>query len=454
MAVTPVILQDDAGQLYAVGLEWKRIVVSGTGAVAEQSGYEFANKAGSNRLTFTRDVKRDEVRGVGHAKFAKADFEALSLAQAFALRYDATDRVVCAITLGQNQVWVCAVSEGMVVNGYDFVASEEDASARIRELAKRYPDGSLVPYGDSSILSDAQMLTLQELQEMARQHASDCSMQPTRKNQVAMRKVATILGVLLLVMGAKYGFDEYRRYRTAEAARLAAEASKPQLNAQQAWDAGLAAWIEKSSQATPRALEQLLTGLGAMPPVIEGWMLVGADCTRTGARWGCLGRFERASATRTTTAQFLGALPAGWEADWGGIDKAVARFGFDAESHKVSIDSLRDSKGMLLPLLSRLQKDSRAFGKAEISAAIAVPVELPKNPDGSAIVIDPDTVKPIVVAMEVTVNGPLRSFYVLLDQPISWRSLRLSIEKEINADAPNKSRIMVTEAKGDVYAIK
>lgn len=454
MAATPVILQDEAGQVYAVGLEWKRIVVSGSGAAAEQSGYEFANKAGSNRLTFTRDAKRNEVRGVGHAKFAKSDFEALSLAQAFAMRFDTTARAVAAIALEQGLVWVCAVSEGMVVNGYDFVADSEEATARIRELARRYPEGALVQYGDGGILPDAQILTLQEMQEMARQHASDCQMQPTRKNQVALRKLLTILGVLVLVLASKYGYDHYKRYRAAEAARQAADAAKPQLSAQQAWDQGLAAWAENSSQATPRALQQLLVGLSGVPAVVSGWNLVGIDCTRVKARWGCVGSFERSVATRTTTMQFLNSLPTGWEADWGSLDKAVARFGFDADAHKVSVPSLRDSKETLLPLLGHLQNNSRAFGKMEIGPAAAVPVELPKNPDGSAIVIDPSTVKPIVVSMEVIANGPLRSFYKLVDQPVSWRVIRISISNNVTPDSPEKSRILVTEAKGDVYAIK
>lgn len=454
MSVTPVILQGESGQIYAVGLEWKRIVVSGVGAAAEQSGYEFANKAGSNRLTFTRDAKRDEVRGVGHAKFAKPDFEALSLAQAFAMRFDTATRAVVAISLGDGMVWVCAVSEGMVVNGYDFVASPEEAAARIRELSKRYPDGALAQYGDGGVLPDAQILTLQEMQESASQHASDCQMLPTRKNQAALRMMLTILGFLVFVFALKYGYDFYKRYRAAEMARQAAEAATPQLSAQQAWDIGLAAWVEKSSQATPRALQQLLDGLGGVPSAVSGWDLVGIDCTRARARWGCTGSFERSVATRTTTMQFLNSLPPGWEADWGSLDKAVARFGFDADAQRVSVPSLRDSKSVLLPLLGHLQNHSRAFAKMEIGPAAAVPVELPKNQDGSAIVIDPSTVKPIVVSMEVIASGPLRSFYTLVDQPVSWRVIRIAISNNVMPDSPEKSRILVTEAKGDVYAIK
>ena len=454
MAVTPVILQDDSGQIFAVGLEWKRIVVSGSGLAAEQSGYEFANKAGSNRLTFTKDVKGDEVRGVGHAKFAKGDFEALSLAQAFALRHGPTERAVCAIPLNDDLVWVCAVSEGMVVNGYDLVASEAEALERIRELSKRYPDGALVHFGDGALLPEAQILTLQELQDMARQHASDCRMQPTRKNQVALRKTVSILVVLCLIVGAKYAFDQYRRYRVAETARLAALAAKPQISAQQAWDKGLGDWLEGSSQATPRALGQLLDGLSAVRTEISGWELQEVACSRAKTRWGCTANFQRPAATRVTTAQFLASLPAGWKADWGGVDKAVARFGFDAEANKVSLTSLGDSKETLLPLLGHLQHNSRAFGKVEIGQAVAVPVVLPKNPDGSAIVIDPAKVKPIVVATEVVLNGPMRSFYKMLDQPISWKSIRLDISRTAIADSPSKSRLMVTEAKGDVYAIK
>ena len=289
---------------------------------------------------------------------------------------------------------------------------------------------------------------------MARQHASDCRMQPTRKNQVALRKIASILGVLVLIVGGKYGFDQYRHYRSAEAAKLAALAQKPQISAQQAWDRGLAAWLEGSSQATPRALGQLLDGLGTVPTSIAGWELQTVACSRAKTRWGCTASFSRPSATRVTTEQILGALPSGWKADWGGIDKAVARFDLEAEANKVSLASLRDSKETLLPLLGHLQHNSRAFGKVEIGQAVAVPVVLPKNPNGSEIVIDPSKVKPVVVATEVTIDGPMRSFYKLLSQPVSWRVFHLSISRAVVPDSPAKSRIMVTEAKGDVYAIK
>ena len=126
----------------------------------------------------------------------------------------------------------------------------------------------------------------------------------------------------------------------------------------------------------------------------------------------------------------------------------------EAEANKVSLASLRDSKETLLPLLGHLQHNSRAFGKVEIGQAVAVPVVLPKNPNGSEIVIDPSKVKPVVVATEVTIDGPMRSFYKLLSQPVSWRVFHLSISRAVVPDSPAKSRIMVTEAKGDVYAIK
>jgi len=452
MAVSPIIIQDDAGKLFALGLEWKRIVVSASGAAAEQAGYETAYKAGSNRLVFSKDPKRGDVTGVGHAKLAKADFEALSLAQAFVLRHEASDRAVVALTIEPGKVWVCAVSEGMVVNGFDFVADESDALERVSSFMKRFPDGAVIQWGD--VLPDAQVVTLDELQETATLHASDCKLVPTQKNQAAFRKMVVILGVLLLLLAAKSAFDYYKRYRAAEAARIAAESAAPRINAQEAWDQGLAAWVQKSSQATPFALQQLLTGLAATPVKVAGWDLKAVDCMRTGGRWGCVGSFERSAMTRTTTEQFLRSLPVGWEADWGSMNKAAARFGFDAQANKVSIQSLRESKATLLPLLGHLQANSRAFERVEIGSAAAVPVELPKNPDGSAIVIDPSTVKPLVVSMEVTVAGPLRSFYKLVDQQVSWRVLRLTISNNVTPDSPEKSVLQVTEAKGEVYAIK
>ncbi len=451
MAVTPIIIQDGSGKLFALGLEWKRIVVSASGAAAEQAGYETAHKAGSNRLVFSKDSKGG-VTGVGHAKFAKSDFEALSLAQAFALRHDAQDRAIIALTIEPGQIWVCATSEGMVANGYDFIAGEDEARERIQNFLRRWPDGSVTQWGD--FIADAQVATLEEIQETAVQHASDCKFVPTQKNQAALRKLGVIVGVLIFVLAAKSGFDYYKRWRAAESARIAAEQAAPQIDPQEAWNQGLAAWVAKSSQASPFALQQLLTGLSAVPVKLAGWELKTIDCTRAGQRWGCVGGYERSAATRSTTEEFLRSLPVGWEADWGGMNKAAARFGFEAQANKVSIPSLRESKETLLPILNHLQRNSRAFERAEIGPAAAVPIELPKNPDGSAIVIDPSTVKPLVVYSEVHVTGPLRSFFKLTEQPVSWRVLRVSIATNTTADSPEKSVIQVNEAKGDIYAIK
>lgn len=453
--MVPVILQGSDGKLFAVGLQWKRIVIteddaSGSSNASERSAYSIASSAKSNRLVFTRGGK-NEVKAVGHGKFDKHDFGALSLAQAVTLRFDNKVKCVVAIALPDQRVWVCAIAEGMVVNGFDFVESAAEASQRVRDFAKRYPEGSIAYYGD--LLPDSQYMNLQELQEIAVAHES-CAMAPVRKNELE-RKRLILIGVGILALGvAKVGFDKYQAHKQAEAARLAAEASVPQVSAQEAWDKGVAQWLESSSQATPNALSQVLGAVQKIPLDISTWTFKAADCNRAGKQWACTVQYERIPGLRGSTESFLASIPGDWKASWGAMDKASATFTTQAEANKVDLAMLVEAPKASLPLLSHFQSNSRAFIKLDIGPAAAVPITPAPQPDGKPTVVDPSTIKPVIVSMEVTAAGPLRSMHVLTGQQISWRVLKFARTDKITPDSPEKSVLMVTEAKGDIYALK
>lgn len=445
-----ILVSEDERYRFVLGLNWKRIVVSGSPQASENAAYEHASREKSTALVFTRGA-RGEVRAVGHARLAKGDMGAMSLAQAFAFRHDPQNRSICAISLDAEQAWVCAVADGMVVNGYDIVVSHDEALVKVREFESKHPAGSVSRYGDIS--ASCEVLTLDELEDIAVANAAQCTFLPVKKNEAAQRKLILVLTLLAFVFGGQYGYDEYKKYKRRQAEALAEANKLPSIPAQKAWEAGLAAWVEGSSQATPLALEQVLSLIGSAPTKIVGWELKTIDCNRDSSTWNCVGNYERLAELRSTTRDFLTALPKGWEADWGGMNKVSVRFSGPADQGKVVIDSLKNAKEMTLPLLGYLQNHSRAFSKTEVGAAASVPVIIPKQPDGTPTVLDPSTVKPHVVSMEVAVAGPLRSFYKLKGQPISWRLIRFSIANT-TTDAPNASSLSVTDARGDIYAIK
>lgn len=445
-----ILLSDDESHRFALGLKWKRIVVSGSPQASESAAYEYAAKDKSTALVFARG-SRGEVRAVGHTKLSKSDMGALSLAQAFTLRHDPQNRYICAITIGPDQVWVCAVADGMVLNGYDTVVSHEDALLKLGEFEAKQPSGSFSKYGDVS--ASCEVLTLEELQDIAIANAASCSFGPVRKSEAARKKLLLIFAVLAVVAAGQYGYDEYKKYKRRMAAAAALANQELSISAQQAWDTALADWVAGSSQATPYALDQVLALIGSAPAKIVGWELKTIDCNRSAKVWSCVGNYDRLEALRSTTQDFLSALPAGWEADWGGMNKVSTRFSNSAEEGRVNVAGLQNAKDVSLPLLTYLQNHSRAFTKADVGAAASVPLIFPKQPDGTDIVIDPSTVKPQVVSMEVSVAGPLRSFYKLKGQPISWRVFRFAVANN-SATEPNSSDLSVTDARGDVYAIK
>lgn len=447
-----IISSPDGAHSIALGLTWKRIVVSGSAAASEAAAYEHARQAGSNSLVFTRG-SRGEVRAVGHAKLAAKDQGALSLAQALTQRHDHRNRYICAIRLPEDPglAWVCAVAEGLVVNGFDVVVEVEDAQSRVRDFVAKFDLGTVSIYGD--VDEEAEPLSIEDLVDIATEQIDICAFSPVKKNAAAQRKLLVIFLVLLGVVAAQYGYGHYKEYRRKRAEALAESLKKPSISAQQAWDRGLAAWVASSSQATPFALDQVLALVGQAPTELVGWELKTVDCNRAATTWGCVANYERIAETRATTQDFLRAMPKGWAADWGGMNKVAARFSGPAEAAPVVISSLQEAKALSLPLLGYLQNHSRAFTKAEVGAAASVPVDVPKQPDGTAIVIDYSTVKPAVVSMEVAINGPLRSMYKLKGQPVSWRVLKLALSTN-TGDGPSVSRLNVTDARGDLYAVK
>ena len=446
----PLLLATPDGRKFVAGLTWKRIVVSGSPQASEAAAYEYAAREKSNSLVFTRGA-RGEVRAVGHAKLPKNAAGALALAQALALRHTPHDRYISAITIGEDQVWVCAIAEGMVVNGFDLVVTTDEAIAKLQEFLAKHPQGSVGHYGDLS--PDAEDLSIEEVEEVAISHADTCSFGPVKKNEAAQKKLIVIFAVVGLVVAGQYVYKQYKQYAQRKADALAESMKAPSISAQAAWDAGLAEWLATSSQAKPYALDQVLTLIGTAPAQIVGWNLRTIDCNRSASVWACVGNYAREPELRSTTADFLAAMPAGWAADWGGMDKIGARFSGSAEEGKVVVAELRNAKELSLPLLGFLQNNSRAFQKSEVGAAASVPVVIPKQPDGTAIVIDPSTVHPQVVSMEVAITGPLRSLYKLKGQPISWRVMRFALA-ESSSEGPGLSRLSVTDARGDIYAIK
>ena len=121
-------------------------------------------------------------------------------------------------------------------------------------------------------------------------------------------------------------------------------------------------------------------------------------------------------------------------------------------SGKIDLASLGSEEQVRLAVLSALQRSSKAFERKTIDQFAAVKVEAPKRPDGTAYVMDPKAMKPVVVSAGLTLSGPIRSVLAVSSLPVSYSSINLRVGLDTEPGLA-KSAIYVEEAKGTLYAI-
>lgn len=449
MLAAPLILTDPEGRRYAVGLHWKRIVTANARS-AEREALRYVRNCGATHAVFTRG-SRGEIAAVGCAELADDRTPVLSLANAFCLHQDDAGRALVALPLDDQQAWLCAVADGLVVNGHDLVLPQAAVTERADAFTQRYPEGPIRRQG--ALLDEAARPTLLDVFEMARAHQPDCQLQPLRRRWSGRRR-GWAIGLAMGMTGVAYlGFTALQQHQARQRAAMESLNQVPEISAQQAWHKVLTDWERKANLAAPAALTRVLEGLESVPLDVADWQASQVRCARQAARWVCSARYERRTDRRSTTQDFLAKLPATWATDGASINSIHARFELDAPLLQTNAAQLPQTQDVSLAVLARLQQDSRAFVSADLGPVVAVKLSLPTDSEGHPMTLDPAIAKPQLVTRTVQWAGPLRSLYVLEGLPISWNLLHLDISRaQLEHADLTVSGLMVREARGEIHA--
>lgn len=449
MLAAPLILTDPEGRRYVVGLHWKRIVTANARS-AEREATRYVRSCGATHAVFTRG-SRGEISAVGCAALEDDRAPVLSLANAFCLQQEDAARALVAVPLDDHQAWLCAVADGLVVNGYDLVLPQDAITEHAEAFAKRYPDSPIRHQG--ALLGETGHPSLLDVFEMARAHQPDCQLQPLRGRWSGRRR-GWVAGVAAGVAGVAYlGLTALQHHQARQRAALESLNQAPEISAQQAWQKVLADWERKANLAAPTALTRLLEELETVPLDLADWQATHVRCTRQASRWGCSVRFDRRIDRRSTTQDFLAKLPATWSTDGGSINSINARFEIDAPLLHASAAQLPRTQDVSLAVLAHLQRDNRAFVSADLGPVVAVKLSPTTDGEGRPMTVDPAVAKPQPVMRTVQWSGPLRSLYLLESLPISWNLVHLDISRaQLEHADLTVSGLMVREARGEVYA--
>lgn len=454
---TPVIIGTAGAFDLAVNLTWKSFYVTGSASLKDAQSYVRGQK--SNYWNVQTDTRK-QVKSVGHGRFNKLEKgrRVLALAQGFCANMGEHEHCILVMdTQSEGFVWVVAVADGQVVQGTDQLIDMASVEQVVADLSDRWPKDSARVFAnfEASWLKEANELTWDDLRDLALRHIAVSELLPVASATAINKNVllVALLGVSLLA--ASEGWDRYKAYRAKVAAQEAAANAPRLLTPEQAWAEGLKNWQEKTRIGNPDDLSKLLTALGQAPTDIDGWEIRSANCVRQLESWTCKLGYDRRPESRATTRDLLRAMPKDWRASWGAMDKSNLSFTVQGSASRPDMAALPLSTQVSLPALSFAQHHSKAFGSIELGGAAAVPLELPKQPDGQPILVDVSQMKPVPVVLPVKAVGPLRSFALFEGMPVSWNSFSIEFGRNFSTSGEASAGfVQVFEAKGEIYAIR
>lgn len=358
-----------------------------------------------------------------------------SAAQALASLYP-SGTMVALIGIGPALWWLVALHEGAVVARTDLLFSAAgDAAPIVADLRAAYPQTRYVQ-------GEHDQPGLPGLPELSRA-ADDRALLQRVAYSRRWFQVAAVAAAGLLVVLAWSGQLAMLFGQTKATA-------VPLTSAQQwqAWERARSLLADNIQVHGVAGMQAVLESLHRVPVAVVGWQLGQADCRPQRTGWRCTAAYRRA-ARDADNQGFMGAAPQTWQLRFPTVDSVEADWDIAPALTRLSDSPVDDALYSQKHWLSSLQHISAAFVVLKATDASVVPLPAPVDDQGQSIP-RPESFR-LYQRRQLQVDGPLRSFSVLLPNltGVRWHRLTLTL-RALEYPTLTQSRLNLT-ATGERY---
>lgn len=431
------------GTCLVAGMSWKPLLGQNPGRLAAVE----AKNAGGTHYAYA-----DKSGSAGFAKFKASDkVQYLSMASLFAASIPASSTVFLALSINETQSWICAVSNGSVLAGYDLASSSHETSKASRDaFNRRFPEGEF--WGDVDGLDLAPVYTWESLAEQLAnvKHVKDALLRPVGANlslslnAIPRPIIWMVTFGLLAILVQKVVWPVAKSF---VGSREEVVVEDPELLWQQAIDST----FNDAMLSAPGTLQGLLVNVNETPVLVSGWRLESLDCDWSARAWKCNAKYKASSRMQTNEA-FESARPKDWKASWALPQGVTASFNLPAQSVGMSLKGLKKVSEHEIGTASRIQSIGPVLtaGSSPMSNFTQVEIKPPTFAKGEPVPLPPSIKLPLHSMVNVT--APLRTGAVVDDwaNEVTWKKATFSFDIKKTPGA-NDSVAMMT-LKGEIYA--
>lgn len=430
-AQEPVLLSV-ANTTLVFGLDWFPLL----GAQPQRQSRRLARRYRASHLVFSGEqlasvgLMRLRLRGTARRQ------QLHSAAQGLACLFPHST-VALILRLPDTQGWwMAAVHQGAVIVRTDRrYPSLELAAAALDDLRPAYPQ---LRYLDDS---SSEAPTLSQLQSALGQQTILRKLK--RWNSILPLPVQLFVLVLLLTLLLPKFWQGWRDKAATSAPTVREDASL-------LWQQAIAQAVQGRVLHGAQGTQALLESFYQLPVNLAGWQLDQAECTAGAVRWTCSASYLRQSRWASNHG-FLSLTPTDWTSRFPTMDLVYVAWMVPVGSTPLAWQTLKTTADIDRYWLSELQAIRPAFTQITLGQAVPVPVSAPLNEQGAALP-RPDGL-PKYMYRTIQINGPLRSFALLISHAsvIQWRRVLLSLRD--TAPATLTSSQLSVSFQGDLYEI-
>lgn len=441
----PVLLGDGsvapAGVTLVLGMTWKVLLGQKLGVMAVQA----ALQAKASHYSHTPNIG-----SVGFTNIRPGVKTVYVSAASIVASQKTMGDFLVGLALNETDTWLCGVSNGTVVAGYDIVVNGAQSLAQIVSGFKvRFEEASLIGDIDQGFAAEYGWDAITE-GLASKEFRRNATIRTTSKGlserlEVVPKKVLIFGGLaLVLLVGQRFVLPAVSNIF-----------NKPQevavVDPNEAWSDALNQWVIAHPVSSQGSLNELLDALANQPLVVAGWQATDFDCVWGQKSWQCTTKYSASKRSHTNKA-FDAAKPKDWTATFTPMRDALARYSIATSTAQIDLKSLKPVADYELITMSQLQEITPLSPEAPSPIGTFAPVAVPgpQTPEGQPIEKSAEIVLPKVSQMKIA--APLRNIAAFQSwiNDVAWTNVSLRIER--GKDPSAKDSAITMALTGNIYA--